>query len=709
MTIPLLEVSFNGIFEYGQGYVALSRATCLEGLTLRSFQVCTKKYVCVYLVLEELHGRSRLLYCDVMSPSPRSFDTKSHLFVTFFLQVSSIKAHTKVAEFYNQIASAAPVPNRSSTGEGPPQAQEVISTKVSLFAQAFLKEAPYEDTSDQWLESRNRAATLKAAVSTYKHTVLSGDVDPSMYGKVHVLDDDDEEGNNEQEQEEEEERPGGPTKEEEELAYIGQHGSTVGAHSSATQSMSAASTGSRSNPSHPSASAPSSSSAGSASARMTGNKQTDNKFASFTCDKNEWLDGDTTAEQRSRARAAYAKVEQTAAAPKIAVALSTKVPIQSSPVQAQRASQHAAANDFKPPSEAKAATQPFVRSAFAPPPTRTPAPAPAAPKIPPASSSQLHGPHGHNPNNNAVNHQAQESFTQWTDIPAASSTSGPFSSPGYKASTHNNSTSHTSSAASDAANSGSGGKTLYVHGPFSPNKKKASPAGPVGPAHAYVPPASQYFPPQDEVVDLYDTSDSPTPSKHAPTPATSASCATSVYAAPAVSTADRWPQTDAHSMWSQPTQVCAPSQGQPPAYAYPARNNERSRGVPSMYLQPTHVCAASQGPPPAHSYPAAASTGYSNSYAYNSAPNASASASRPAPSQPSTGAPSLMQMLAPRAPVSLSYAFGAPPGAQSTSNTTDASTLSASNPSTSNTSTISAPLSEDVRRFVLVPQIKNSY
>eukprot|EP01034_Spumella_vulgaris_P032213 gene32213-39778_t len=37
MTIPLLEVSFNNIFEFGQGYVALSRATCLAGLTLRSF------------------------------------------------------------------------------------------------------------------------------------------------------------------------------------------------------------------------------------------------------------------------------------------------------------------------------------------------------------------------------------------------------------------------------------------------------------------------------------------------------------------------------------------------------------------------------------------------------------------------------------------------------------------------------------------------
>lgn len=45
MTIPLLEVSFNNVFEYGQGYVALSRATCLEGLTLRSFQVHFKSHL----------------------------------------------------------------------------------------------------------------------------------------------------------------------------------------------------------------------------------------------------------------------------------------------------------------------------------------------------------------------------------------------------------------------------------------------------------------------------------------------------------------------------------------------------------------------------------------------------------------------------------------------------------------------------------------
>ena len=38
MTISLLEISFNGIFEYGQAYVALSRAVSLEGLSLLNFE-----------------------------------------------------------------------------------------------------------------------------------------------------------------------------------------------------------------------------------------------------------------------------------------------------------------------------------------------------------------------------------------------------------------------------------------------------------------------------------------------------------------------------------------------------------------------------------------------------------------------------------------------------------------------------------------------
>ena len=37
LTIPFLNVSFDGIFEYGQAYVALSRATDMVGLRLRNF------------------------------------------------------------------------------------------------------------------------------------------------------------------------------------------------------------------------------------------------------------------------------------------------------------------------------------------------------------------------------------------------------------------------------------------------------------------------------------------------------------------------------------------------------------------------------------------------------------------------------------------------------------------------------------------------
>jgi len=37
MTIPFLDLNFAGIFDFGQAYVALSRATDLEGLILRNF------------------------------------------------------------------------------------------------------------------------------------------------------------------------------------------------------------------------------------------------------------------------------------------------------------------------------------------------------------------------------------------------------------------------------------------------------------------------------------------------------------------------------------------------------------------------------------------------------------------------------------------------------------------------------------------------
>ena len=55
MTIPLLELSFEGMFEYGQGYVALSRAVDLEGLTLLDFNP----------KLIKAHDRVKLFYASM--------------------------------------------------------------------------------------------------------------------------------------------------------------------------------------------------------------------------------------------------------------------------------------------------------------------------------------------------------------------------------------------------------------------------------------------------------------------------------------------------------------------------------------------------------------------------------------------------------------------------------------------------------------------
>lgn len=54
MTIPDLEVSFQGIFEYGQAYVALSRATSLEGLHLQSYD---RKAVRAHELVKEFYVR----------------------------------------------------------------------------------------------------------------------------------------------------------------------------------------------------------------------------------------------------------------------------------------------------------------------------------------------------------------------------------------------------------------------------------------------------------------------------------------------------------------------------------------------------------------------------------------------------------------------------------------------------------------------------
>lgn len=166
------------------------------------------------------------------------------------------------------------LPAAATAPTNPDGTAQEITTKVSLFARAFVKEAPHEDTSDQWMETNRAVSTLKAAVSTYKGNVRSESVDPSMYGKIVTIDDEDEEP-------------------EEELSYLESKKPSGGAHSGATQPMSTIA-------------APSSSASfnTTTSARNLGSDK--NRFSDFSCD-NEWLDGDTTKAQRDQARIAYAK------------------------------------------------------------------------------------------------------------------------------------------------------------------------------------------------------------------------------------------------------------------------------------------------------------------------------------------------------------------------------------------------------------------
>jgi hypothetical protein len=55
---------------------------------------------------------------------------------------------------------------------------QVITTTVSAFAQAFVREVPLPDTSDEWMESKNaKSAAFKKVVATYKSNIASHEND----------------------------------------------------------------------------------------------------------------------------------------------------------------------------------------------------------------------------------------------------------------------------------------------------------------------------------------------------------------------------------------------------------------------------------------------------------------------------------------------------------------------------------------------------
>lgn len=105
MTIPYLEVSFNRIFEYGQAYVALSRATSLEGLILTGFSA------------------------------------------------NSVRAHPKVISFYNFLKQSK---ESARNQRNFAQDEEVLVVALKDLITQFQPLQPITVNHDEWLESRNK-------------------------------------------------------------------------------------------------------------------------------------------------------------------------------------------------------------------------------------------------------------------------------------------------------------------------------------------------------------------------------------------------------------------------------------------------------------------------------------------------------------------------------------------------------------------------
>lgn len=116
MTIPYLSVSFQGMFEYGQAYVALSRATDLEGLFLEKFNA------------------------------------------------STIKANEKVKRFYASLGYAE---------ESEHDDEKTITTTITELSSSFIFDLPKYVEKDEWLTNNHRKSTtemdqLSKSKSNYK-------------------------------------------------------------------------------------------------------------------------------------------------------------------------------------------------------------------------------------------------------------------------------------------------------------------------------------------------------------------------------------------------------------------------------------------------------------------------------------------------------------------------------------------------------------
>ena len=116
-TIPYLEISFDGMFEYGQAYVALSRATDLPGLSLRNFNPNTVK------VHQSVARFYESLGCDLAQSEEISnkliTTTVTELADTFVLKIPGAKSKARDPdEWFSGNSSTSNTKNTTVTKKG---------------------------------------------------------------------------------------------------------------------------------------------------------------------------------------------------------------------------------------------------------------------------------------------------------------------------------------------------------------------------------------------------------------------------------------------------------------------------------------------------------------------------------------------------------------------------------------------------------------
>jgi hypothetical protein len=163
MTIPLLEVSFNRIFEYGQAYVALSRATCLSGLTLLSFSpTAVKAHPKVVSFYEDLkkvkrnQNNNRLSVSNTVTPEDKS---------SVMIEDEEI-FDVYIGDLVRQYQSLSPVKpdeNEWLESRNKPSSNYSSGFKTGIADEKF--------GNDEWLERKGPPLSTRSLSSTVKEEV----------------------------------------------------------------------------------------------------------------------------------------------------------------------------------------------------------------------------------------------------------------------------------------------------------------------------------------------------------------------------------------------------------------------------------------------------------------------------------------------------------------------------------------------------------